>query len=136
MPRKYRDWSREEYDRLEALLKQGLTYAQAAVEMGRETLSVQGAAQRIGLMSHERLSWRKRKDWPQIDALLAECIETRLMTVPQAAKHITALGYKTSAGSLYERLKQNPDLKKRARMNAQRRMASVGQRVQRRRKAA
>ncbi|TDX29140.1 hypothetical protein DFO67_108184 [Modicisalibacter xianhensis] len=136
MSRKYRPWSRAEYDRLEALLKQGLTYAQIAVEMGRERLSVQGTAQRIGLSSHDRQGRWRRRDWTVIDTLLAECIETRLMTVPQAAKHITALGHDVCASSLYERIKANPDLKKRARMNAQRRMVSVGQRLQRRRHAA
>jgi hypothetical protein len=129
MARKYRPWSRAEYDQLETLLNQGLSYAATAETMGRERISVQGAAQRIGIMSPERRRWRVRRDWPEIDALLEECIETRLMTMPQAHAHIAALGYSVSKSALYGRLSNHYSLKMRARANSQRRMTAVCRRV-------
>ncbi|HET8791694.1 MAG TPA: hypothetical protein VFM75_10835 [Modicisalibacter sp.] len=136
MPRKYNPWSRQEYDTLEALINEGLSYAQIAQRMGRERLSVQGTAQRIGLSSPERQGRCRRRDWTDIDALLAECIESRLMTVTQAASHINAIGHVVSTSALYERLKTMPEVKRRAKANARRRMTAVCQRVSRRRKAA
>ncbi|WP_280568157.1 hypothetical protein [Chromohalobacter sp. 296-RDG] len=132
MPRKYRPWSHNEYDTLEALINEGLSYADIAARMGRETMSVQGTAQRIGLSCRERQGKAHRKhDWHEIDALLEDCIEARMMTVPQAAKRIQALGYSVSQSSLYNRVNQSRELRKQAIHNKRLRMTSVCRRVHR-----
>lgn len=137
MARKYRPWSRAEYDRLEELVSVGYRYVDIANAMGRETLSVQGAAQRIGLTSHERMSNRKRDDWPEIDRMLTDCIEAKLMTIPQARNYMASVGKPINVGLLYRRMKTLPaDVKMRARKNAQRRMVAVCGRMRRKRQAA
>ncbi|WP_129141487.1 GcrA family cell cycle regulator [Modicisalibacter coralii] len=136
MPRKYRPWSRQEYDTLEALINEGLSYAQVAERMGRERMSVQGTAQRIGLTHPDRQGHQKRRDWPEIDRILEDCIETRLMTVPQATKHLKALGYRICQTAIYTRVGQDRYLRDRAIQNKRLRMAAVCRRNAARRKAA
>jgi hypothetical protein len=136
MARKYRRWSRDEYDRLETLINQRWRYADIAAEMGREIYSVIGAAQRIGLMSKERQGWRMRKDWAEIDRTLTDCIEAKMMTVPQAHAYMTSIGQPVAMGALYRRLKTMPlDVQRRAKKNTVMRMTAVCHRVHRRKTA-
>lgn len=136
MPRKYNPWSRQEYDTLEALINEGLSYSAIAERMERELLSVQGTAQRLGMTNSARQGWRKRQDWPAIDRLIEECIETRLMTIPQAAVYIRSVGHTVCQASIYDRVNQSRALKARARQNKRLRMTAVCRRIHRRRQAA
>lgn len=132
MPRKYRRWSRAEYDQLEKLVNAGYRYADIAKKMGRELNSIIGAAQRLGLMSSERRAWRLKKDWSDVDRLLTDCIESRLMTITQASKYMGSIGRPVGVSMLYKRLRKlPPDVQRRARDNATRRMFAVCQRVHR-----
>lgn len=136
MARKYRRWSRDEYDRLETLINQRWRYADIAADMGREIYSVIGAAQRIGLMSKERQGWRMRKDWAEVDRTLIDCIEAKMMTVPQAHDYMTSTGQPVAMGALYRRLKTMPlDVQRRAKGNSVMRMTAVCHRVHRRNKS-
>lgn len=133
MARKWTPWPRAELDRLERLLKAGHTYAQIGEAMGRGQLEVQGAAQRIGLMSPERRAWRKRQDWPVIDRMLTDCIEAQLMTVPQAQRQLAAKGITVSTTSLYNRLADLPrHVRIRAKKNSQNRKAATCARMRQR----
>ncbi len=136
-PRKYRDWARHEYDHLEALLDEGLTYPQIAKRMGLEINQVKGAAQRLGMMHQARIGQhRRRRDWPQIDRISRDCIEVQLMTIPQTHQHLAALGHHLGLGTLYRHIKAlDPVLRARAEQNSKRRMEMVGRRVQMGRKA-
>lgn len=132
MARKYRRWSRDEYDRLETLVNQRWRYADIAADMGREINSVLSAAQRIGLMSRERYAQRLRRDWTEVDRTLIDCIESRMMTVPQASKYLASVGLATNTCLLYRRLKTMPiDVRRRAKDNAVMRMTAVCHRVHR-----
>ena len=136
MARKYRRWSRDEYDRLETLINQRWRYADIAADMGREIYSVIGAAQRIGLMSKERQGWRMRKDWAEVDRTLTDCIEAKMMTVPQAHDYMASIGQPVAMGALYRRLKTMPlDVQRRAKKNTVMRMTAVCHRVHRRKTA-
>lgn len=129
MPRKYRPWSRAEYDRLEQLINAGWRYADIADDMGRGVLSIQGTAQRIGLMSDERRSWRKRQDWPEIDRMIIDCIECSKMSVPQVSRHLGALGKPTAQTLIYRRLETMPQaVRRQAKENGNRRRSAASHR--------
>lgn len=130
MPRKYRRWSRAEYDQLEQLVNEDRRYSEIAEIMGREPMSIQGAVQRLGMSRKERMSLRARKDWKEIDQKLVECIELRLMTVPQACRHINSIGHSVGLSMLYKRAHTlPPSVQRMARENAVRRMTSVCRRI-------
>lgn len=132
----WRDWDRQEYDLVEELLEQGLGYEQIARRMGITPNQAKGAAQRLGLMKRERLGAHRRlRDWPEIDRITRDCIEARLMTVPQAHSHLAALGHTLALSSLYRRVREDAELKRQADKNATRRKQVVGARVQAARKA-
>jgi len=137
--RKWREWPRAEYDRLEALMAAGLTYPQIAERMQLGINEVKGAAQRLGLMSPERLGrHRIRHDWPEIDRIVTDCIEAQLMTIPQAHRHLRALGLgqDLAVGTLYRRLEAiDHNLRVQADRNAKRRNVAIGHRIQLARKA-
>lgn len=126
----WREWSRDEYNTLERLLDQGLTYPQIAKSMSLSETQIKGAAQRLGMMSKERLGkHRVRSDWPEIDRIARDCIECRLMTIPQAHRYLAALGHKLGLSTLYKRVADTDDkLRARAETNAKRRKVAVGQR--------
>jgi len=90
-------WSRADYDLLEARLTAGHRYADIADEMGRSVISCRGTAQRIGLATSDNRLWRKRRDWPEIDTLITDCIQAKLMTIPQVASYLAAIGKPFSA---------------------------------------
>lgn len=132
MTRKYRKWPREEYDRLEELVKAGWRYADIAADLGRGIIEVQGGAQRIGLMSSERKGWR-RIDWDDIDRAIIDCLEAQLMTIPQVAAHLTAIGKPVSYQSVYRRVSGMPHwIRERARANGAARRSAVAARMRRR----
>lgn len=133
----WREWDRDEYDTLERLLEQGHTYPQIAEAMSLTPNQVKGAAQRLGMMSQERLGMhRVRADWPEIDRITRDCIEAGLMTIPQTHRHLAALGYQLGLSTLYKRVSDIDDkLRARAEANAKRRKVAVGQRIQRARAA-
>lgn len=132
MARKYRRWSRDEYDQLEQMVNAGYRHTDIATAMGREVVSIRGAVQRLGLGSVERNRHKLSRDWTQVDALLTDCIESRLMTVPQASQYMTNIGQPTGVTILYKRLKKLPlEVRHRARHNATRRMIAVCHRVHR-----
>lgn len=135
MPRKYRPWSREEYDLLErAILHENRRYSDVAAELGREVTSVRGAAQRIGI-SERRRHWRQI-DWSPLDPMIIDMIECELMTVPQVSKRLQALGHDVHQSAIYRRLHSLPrSVRERAKRNGTLRRVSVGERVQRQRKA-
>lgn len=127
----WRDWDRAEYDHLDHLLEQGLGYAKIALIMNITRTQAKGAAQRLGLMRSDRIGkHRVRTDWAEIDRIAEDCIEARLMTVPQAHRHLKALGYDMGLSTLYSRVRENAALKRQADSNAQRRKSEVGARVQ------
>ncbi len=133
----WREWERAEYDRIEQLLEQGMGYTQIAKVMGITPTQAKGAAQRLGLMKPERMgAHRRRDDWTTIDRITEDCIEARLMTIPQAHQHLAALGYTLALSSLYRRVRQNAELKRRAVLNSKRRKQLVGARIQAGRAAA
>lgn len=119
------------------MLEQGRTYAQIAQAMSLTLNQVKGAAQRLGMMSQERLGLHRiRDDWPEIDRIARDCIEAGLMTIPQTHRHLAALGYRLGLSTLYKRVAEIDDkLRARADANAKRRKVAVGQRIQRGRAA-
>ena len=134
MPRKYQPWSRGEYDRLEELVKAGWRYADIAENLDRGLIEVRGAAQRIGLTSRDRQGWRG-KDWSAIDTIIVDCVEARLMTAPQVAEHLKALGTPIPVGTVYRRLETMPHgIQQRARRNGSRRRAACCARMRQRQK--
>ncbi|MGE4534696.1 hypothetical protein [Halomonas sp.] len=133
MPRKWTEWPRRQLDQLEELIGAGLTYAQVAERIGRPESEVIGAAQRIGLQDPARMAWRRRTDWPEIERIMTDCIEAKLMTIPQTRQYLIAVGHPVSLGGLYERLKTMPrDLQRRARANGKKRRAACCSRMRRR----
>lgn len=129
--RKWREWARHEYDTVERLLEEGLTYPQIAQQMGLGTNEVKGAAQRLGLMDPDRVGQHHRRDdWHAIDRIAIDCIEAQLMTIPQAHRHLGAMGYQIALSTLYRRVKSiSTELRARAEKNSRRRKVVVGRRV-------
>ncbi|MFP3671001.1 hypothetical protein SB717_38615, partial [Priestia sp. SIMBA_032] len=69
-------------------------------------------------------------DWPEIDRIVTDCIEAQLMTIPQAHRHLAALGYRLWLATLYRRVEKiDSSLRARAEQNAKRRKVVVGRRV-------
>ncbi|MCL7941178.1 hypothetical protein M8009_12870 [Halomonas sp. ATCH28] len=136
MPQPRRPWSRVEYDRLDELLAAGYRYADIAADLGRGVIETRGTAQRIGLTHKARMGWRRR-DWAPIDAAIIDCIEARCLSVPQAARHLTALGTPVAAGTIYKRLAAMPSqVRKQATENGRRRKRSNAERMRMRVKRA
>ena len=137
MPRKYRPWSRAEYDRLEELVNAGWLYAEIAADLGRDVIPVRGTAQRLGLSSRRHQHWRRRNDWPEVDAIITDCIEAQLMTATQVATYLAAIGKPVSVASVYRRIEQLPtDVQSRAKRNGSMRRSAVCSRINNRRKVA
>lgn len=133
MPRHYQPWSRADYDRLEQLIRAGHTYAEIDTLLGRKWPgSAEAAARRIGLNS-DRGRGNRRKDWPVIDPIIRDCIECQLMTVPQVANYLTALGHAIKPSTVYARIAPDTVLNQRARRNGTRRRIAVADRINRRR---
>lgn len=133
MARKWREWPRPMLDQLSQLIEAGHTYAQVAERLGRPETEVKGAAQRIGLQRQERLGWRRRTDWPEIERIVTDCVEARLMTLPQARDHLAALGYQIGLSTLYKRLESMPrSISDRAKRNGAARKAACCTRMRRR----
>lgn len=126
----WREWERAEYDQLDAMLEQGLGYTKIAQTMGITPTQAKGAAQRLGLMRSDRIGkHRIRPDWAEIERITEDCLEVRLMTVPQAHRHLKALGYRLGISTLYARVRTCPGLQRQADINAKRRKSEVGARV-------
>ncbi|MDI5890643.1 hypothetical protein [Halomonas rhizosphaerae] len=114
-------WSRADYDRLEALVAQGLTKDQIGEQMGRSYNQVRGAMARIGLTDPARRG-HNRKDWPEIEPIILDCIQVERMTVPQIESRLRALGYRISRNAIHTRIKGMPaSVRKEMRLNAQQR---------------
>lgn len=137
MSRNYQPWSRAEYDRLEELVAADWRIPCIAEEMGRSIVSIRGAIQRLGIGAARRHAWNLRKDWPEIDAELIDCIESRMMSVPKAAEWMRAQGRQVNAHALYKRLPYLPDeTRRQARANARRSRVAVCDRMNMRRQRA
>lgn len=114
-------WSRTDYDRLEALVGQGLTKDQIGEQMGRSYDQVRGAMARIGLTDPARRG-HNRKDWPEIEPIILDCIQVERLTVPQIENRLRALGYRISRNAIHQRIKgMPPSVRKEMRANAQQR---------------
>ena len=131
-------WSRADYDRLEALVGQGLTKQQIGEAMGRTYDQVRGAINRLGMTDPERRG-HNRKDWPEIEPIIRDCIQVERMTVPQIETRLAALGYPISRHAIHLRIKAMPaSVRKEMRENAARRrgrLRSLQARRQRARQA-
>lgn len=131
-------WSREDYDRLESLVGQGLTKAAIGEAMGRTYDQVRGAMARIGLTDPARRG-HNRKDWPEIEPIIRDCIQVERLTVPQIESRLRALGYRISRHAIHLRIKAMPaSVRREMRENAARRrgrLRSLQARRQRARQA-
>lgn len=118
-------WQRDDYDTLERLLAQGLTYQQIAERMERTPDGVRGATERLGLQHPERrVAHCRRDDWHALDPLIRDCIEVEGMAGPQIVERLAALGHQVSKYGIHLRIRQAmPDLKKPLLANAARRRA-------------
>lgn len=132
----YRPWTRAEYDLVEkAIIQDNRQYSDIAAELGRSTISVRGAAQRIGVSACRR-HWRAI-DWNALDRQIIDMIECELMTPKQIAGRLTALGHPVHKSAIYRRLETMPrSIRDRAHRNGIRIKVATGERVQRRRKLA
>lgn len=118
-------WSREDYDRLELLLEQGLTYEQIAAEMGRTYTQVRGATERIGLRDPNRRG-RNRRIIPEAERIIRDCIEVERMTVPQIVERLAAHGHHVSRHWVHSRIQEKGQgLRKELKRNATERRARL-----------
>jgi len=120
--RRGRDWAREDYDTLEVLLQDDLTFVQIGERMGRTYNSVRSAVARLGLCDPERQRWRLRDDWAEIEPIIVDCIEAELMCGPQIIARLAARGYTMTNSCLHNHLRSmDPSLRRRLRRNAEQR---------------
>lgn len=126
------DWSREEYDTLERLMQQGLTYREIGEQLGKTRNACRHAAHRLGLSEPGRQKMRLRYDWPRLVPMIRDLAEVQAMALPQMHQRLEARGeevglhairyhLRTHEPELYQVIVQNAH-SRRARMNALRGM--------------
>ncbi|MEQ5770038.1 hypothetical protein NFH98_20925 [Halomonas sp. H33-56] len=127
--RSWQAWSREDYDRLEALYREGLSYRQIAERMGRSFNQVRCTTERLELRDIARTNPRERSDWPALDPIIRDCLEAELMTVPQIVVRLARLGHTVSRTGVHSRIeKMGQDATRRMYRNAARRRGAAGRR--------
>ncbi|MDR5867260.1 hypothetical protein [Halomonas koreensis] len=108
-------WAREDFDRLEGLLAEGLGFEEIARRMGRTYNGIRCAVDRLGLTDRERWRHRLRDDWPEIERIAEACIEVERMCIAQVAQRLAALGYIVTPQALHARMREHhPELHRQA----------------------
>ena len=125
MARNWSKWDREEYDLAEKLYNAGLTYREIGQRMGKTRDQARSACNYLEVTDTSRPLPHARKDWPEIDRIITDCVEVEGMAVPQVVQRLAALGKTVCRESVLKRLKRMPEVHREAKRNAAKKRAAA-----------